>query len=290
MRMSAWTPDIVRFMEDASLRTTYFSAVAREVCHGLAPGSRICDAGCGMGQISFELAGLGMDVTAVDTSADALRRASRRGRGHRGLRPAFFHQDYTAHAAEASPYDRMVFCLSASVEKAFSTACSNGAASLVVVNKAHAREEADCFSIGSMGSVRPAALARPVVYEVDKCLDDLGAKGIVCTAHEEVFEFGQPLRSLEDAALYFSLFRTRRYPSGIGKAELRTVLERRDDAEFPYYLPVERRLVFFEVDLEASLRGGFSPHTATDAASMRSTAQGALFGMREKGFVAAKGA
>ena len=290
MRMSAWTPDIVRFMEDASRCTAYFSTVAREACRGLAPGSRVCDAGCGMGQVSFELARLGMDVTAVDASAEALGHASHRNFDGRGARPVFCRQDYTAHAAAASPYDRMVFCLSASVETAFSAARLNGASSLVVVNKAHARVEADCFSIGSSGAVRPAALARPVVYEVDECLDELDAKGIVCTAHEEVLEFGQPLRSLEDAALFFSLFRTRRYPRGIDEAELRTALQRREDVEFPYYLPVERRLVFFEVDMEASSRAGRSMHAVSAIVSMRHAPQGGLSRKRETGFVAAKGA
>lgn len=290
MRMSAWTPDIVRFMEDASRRTTYFSTVAHEVCRGLAPGSRICDAGCGMGQVSFELARLGMDVTAVDSSAEALNHAARLGREGRGPHPTFCRQDYTAHAASASPYDRMVFCLSASVETAFSAACLNKATSLTVVNKAHARAEADCFSIGAAGAVRPAALARPVVYELEECLNDLDSKGIVCSAREEVFEFGQPLRSLEDAALFFSLFRTRRYPHGIGEAELRAVLECRDDAEFPYYLPVKRRLVFFEVDMEASLRGDKLSSAVSGMASMHPMPRHGFDRMRETGFVAAKGA
>lgn len=254
MRMSAWTPDIVRFMDDASSVTSYFSVVAHEVCRGLASGSRVCDAGCGMGQLSFELAALGMDVTAVDSSAEALSRASSRELASTAYRPTFYRQDYTRHAASAHPYDRMVFCLSASVETAFAAACLNNASSLVVVNKAHERVDADRFSIDAMGAVPPSSFARPVVYDAHACLGDLRRKGIVCTARERRFEFGQPLRNLEDAARYFALFRTRRYPRGIDEEELLALLERRDDAEFPYYLPVVRRLVFFDVDMEASLR------------------------------------
>ena len=53
MRMSRWTPDIVRFMADAAERGTYFRDLAG-LARGLVPrGGRVLDAGCGMGQLAL---------------------------------------------------------------------------------------------------------------------------------------------------------------------------------------------------------------------------------------------
>ena len=56
MRMSSWTPDIVRFMEDAASVTDYFGIMARVGTQGLPSGSVVLDAGCGMGQLACSMA------------------------------------------------------------------------------------------------------------------------------------------------------------------------------------------------------------------------------------------
>lgn len=201
-----------------------------------------------MGQLACSMATLGHTVHAVDRSADAVAYADRHS-GEAGAECVSVCQgDYFQVAAESDPYDRMVFCLSARVGDAFAAAQMNGSKTLTVINKVSGCSGAD----GDPSNRLP----RPVVGDVGRTLDALDARGIVCDAHEMTLEFGQPFRTLEDAVRYFSLFRTRSFPHGVTKRELAAILEPFDGRGFAYYLPVERHLAVFDVDMEASLRAG----------------------------------
>ena len=248
MRMSSWTPDIVRFMEDAASVTDYFGIMARVGTQGLPSGSVVLDAGCGMGQLACSMAAFGHTVHAVDKSADAVAYASRHANKAGAGRVSVRQGDYFQVAAQSDPYDHMVFCLSARVEDAFAAARMNGSKTLTVINKVSGCSGAD----GDPSNRLP----RPVVGDVERTLDALDARGIVCDAHEMTLEFGQPFRTLEDAARYFSLFRTRSFPRGVTRRELTAILEPFNEQDFAYYLPAERHLAVFAVDMEASLRAG----------------------------------
>lgn len=242
MRMSDWSPEIVRFMEDAASESEYFAKLAGLVTEGLHTGGRICDAGCGMGQLAAEMARLGYSVDAIDSSPAAIAAAcglvQREGLG--GSVSAY-EADYRTYRGNA-PFDRMVFCLSASVSNAFAAACAVRAKSLVVVNKVHPRMEykSECL------------VGRPILSDAHAEFFDLKTAGIVCSVCEIELEYGQPFRTLDDARRYFSLFRTRKYPLGATDRDLRHELEERRSEAFPWYLPVTRRLSIFEVDMEKS--------------------------------------
>lgn len=256
MRMSSWTPDIVRFMEDAASVTDYFEILAQICTRGLPRESLMLDAGCGMGQLAIELAKHGHRVDAIDKSPQAIAYAQAKARetltsGCVRVRQGDFREcGARARSTHGAPYDRIVFCLSARVEDAFATARENGTKSLVVINKM-----GGCVAASDDASNR---LPRPAVCDVNRTLDALDECGIVCDAHEISLEFGQPFRTLDDAARYFSLFRTRSFPHGVTKRELMATLEPFDERGFAYYLPVERHLVMFAVDMEASLRASLT--------------------------------
>lgn len=127
-------------------------------------------------------------------------------------------------------YDLAIFCLSASFEDAYAAACRAGAHRVLVINKIHAHNPYD---------------PRPVVNDFAKSLErNRDVDPQVCGMRIRL-DYGQPLRSLEDAVTYFGLFRTRTYPNGVTPKEVAGLLQRRDDPEFPYYLPVWRDLAVF---------------------------------------------
>ena len=70
--MFQWTDEIMAFREDAENYTRFDEAIAGRVASYLSPGSRLCDAGCGMGFLSVKLCRMGFSVTAVDESAAAV--------------------------------------------------------------------------------------------------------------------------------------------------------------------------------------------------------------------------
>ena len=245
MRMSCWTPDIVRFMEDADRLSPYFRDLA-SIAAGQCPREgRVLDAGCGMGQLSLALASHAGHIDAVDRNEDAVAHLARQAReagasnvhahcadmfawarGHERRR-GNFPRSRTPHS---HPYDLAVFCLSASFEDAYAAACRMGARKVLVVNKIHAHNPYE---------------PRPVVDDFDRALERNRQIDARCTAARVRLDYGQPLRSLDDAVTYFGLFRTRTYPHGVTREQVAGLLERRCDPDFPYYLPVWRELAVF---------------------------------------------
>ena len=144
----------------------------------------------------------------------------------RGPRLRTWDQDPSPRQA-ADTYDLAIFCLSASFEDAYAAACRAGAHRVLVINKIHAHNPYD---------------PRPVVDDFARALEhNRNVDPQVCGTRIRL-DYGQPLRSLEDAVTYFGLFRTRTYPNGVTPKEVAGLLQHRDDPEFPYYLPVWRDL------------------------------------------------
>lgn len=242
MRMSSWTPDVVRFMEDAARGTSYFADLAAVVRRHCAPGARVLDAGCGMGQLALALAGHAGRVDAVDCSPQAVAYVERAARKAGASNVRALRGDMLA-LKPGRPYDLAVFCLSASFEDAYEACARMGARRVLVVNKIHREPDA----------------TRPVVDDFGLSLARNRGVDARCTGEVVRLDYGQPLRSLADAAAYFGLFRTRTYPDGISQRDVEPLLERRDDPEFPYYLPVARTLAVFACKVAPAHGGRAAP-------------------------------
>jgi SAM-dependent methyltransferase len=243
MEMNRWTPEIVHFMEDASVHTGYFRALGDIVKQQVPEGGRLCDAGCGLGQLAIELSPWAERIDAVDYSINAISYLAGRVAllGVTNVAPVFNN----IHRAVAhDPYDYMMFVLSLGVEEAYAAAAELGVERFLVINKVHRLMEADRARAGSDRLGAPTD-KRPIVYDFATTIAELNAEGYACSGYELDLEFGQPFRSLAEAQLYFRLFRTRSYPQGITIEELQDVLEPGSNDRFPWYLPVTRHLAIF---------------------------------------------
>ena len=163
MRMSAWTDDIISFMEDANRFTSYFDYLAAIVKDHTPPMGHICDAGCGMGQLALALAPFASAVDAVDTSAAATDYVGHLARREDASNVRAVRADMRLLQPEAR-YDTMAFCLSASVADALAIARRCCIGKVVVVDKIQAKMDA-CRGNGSEPSGvrarKPGAASTP---------------------------------------------------------------------------------------------------------------------------------
>ena len=70
--MFRWNEDMIRFLRDASEHSDYHHLLAEYLAKRLPENAHGCDAGCGLGYLSLQLAPYCRQVTAVDVSPEAL--------------------------------------------------------------------------------------------------------------------------------------------------------------------------------------------------------------------------
>lgn len=258
--MSEWTPEIVGFMEDAAAFSPYFTRLASLVLRGLGSGSRVCDAGCGLGELSFAMARFGMRVDAVDKSPHAAAHVARLVAEEKRTHAQSASEKIDVHCCDfkaglpSEGYDRLIFSLSASYLEALEVAHRAGARSIVVVNKIHERRSWEQPRGGWRNRSRLLSMdARPIVHDLDAVACDLTRREIDCRISTLRLDLPQPFRNLEAAHRYFALFRTHDYPNGLNDASLERLLAPTTRDGYRWVLPVSRNLALFEISVDQGM-------------------------------------
>ena len=225
--MFEWTPDMIRFLEDAAGQTGYYRLLQAQLAAMLPPDAHVCDMGCGLGHLAELLAECFPRVTAIDRSAaaiDAFR--------SRLPQPPSQLEILCADAFSLPAEFRcaaMVFCYFGSLPDILTLARRHCTGEVVIIRRNELRHR---FDLG--GSLRQS----PTLAQTLERLRGLG----ICTevtTHE--IEFGQPLRSQADAVRFFSLYR--RDPGAeIVFSQLAPLLEQTGDPVFPYYHRQQKRI------------------------------------------------
>lgn len=232
--MFVWTPEMIRFLEDASRRTDYYAQLADAIAGALPAGAQVCDFGCGLGQLAEALCARGLSVSAVERDAQAV--GAFRSRLGAAAPPGL--EILCVDAFSLPPtrrWDAAVFCYFGRLQEVLALARRHCAGPVFYVRRSELRHR---FDLG--GSLRESE-------SVAQNLQALSALGLACTCTELEAEFGQPLRSLEDALRFFRLYR--RDPSQtIDPAAVRSRLVDTGDAEFPLYFPQKKRVTILQLD------------------------------------------
>ncbi len=230
--MLEWTADTLRFRADAADYTGFDRELARRILPCLPPCARLCDAGCGTGELALALAPHCAGVTAVDSSFVALDRLRARAGGIGNLRVV---QGDAFAMRPDPPYDAMVFCFFGSMDEILRTAPRQCAGKVVLVKQNWAYRR---FSLRRERRTRVPYL---------NTLAALDALGVPYETEAFALEMGQPFRCLEDAVLFFRLY------GGEGSGDLcpkdaEARLVKTDSPRFPYYLPSEAELGLIAFD------------------------------------------
>lgn len=230
-----WWEDMVRFMRDASEYGTYNQELARRVGPGLNKNMRICDAGCGLGYLSLSLAPYAGHVTSVEQNPDAVAVLTDNCRklGITNITPRC---GTVQSVIPDEPYDAMVFCFFGGIDEILETVRRQCRGKVFIITRNYTTHR---FSVGKHSTGSYGYLT------ASKKLTELK---IPYT--EELFslEFGQPLRSLEDARRFYEIYSKDTDKAVITDEFLRSKVVDNDDATFPLYLPHRRSLALLTFD------------------------------------------
>lgn len=224
--MFQWTDEIMAFRADADRINHADRFLARQIAAELMGTEHICDAGCGMGFLSVELAKLGFSVTACDHSEDALRFLENRCR-EEGIQGIETWKGDLFSAEPKEKYDAMVFCFFGRVEEILQAISKQCKGKAFVIKK-------------DWNTHRFDMKERPLKHSTfQKTCRELTELGLPYETKSFSLEMGQPLCSVEDGVRFFAAYD----PDGAvpTQEEVAARLEKRE-GEFPWFLPSVRPL------------------------------------------------
>ena len=224
------TEESIAFLRDAAAMSDYYRVIAGRIAPRLPKEAHVCDAGCGIGELSLALKLHCRHVTAVDADALAIKTLE-----------AHLTEGITARCGDVEalapkePYDAMVFCLFGRAEDALRIAKKQCRGKIFLVKRdySHHRFSAGKVSLGEY----TAGSTEAVLHE----------EGIPYAMERFTAEFGQPFRSLEAAKRFFALY-NRSESETLSQDEIRARLTAGPSEEFPYYLPHQKALCLFTVE------------------------------------------
>jgi SAM-dependent methyltransferase len=224
--MFEWTPDMIRFMRDASEYGGYHDALAQKIAAHLPPQAHVCDAGCGLGYLSLALAQHAQRVTAVDIAplAISVLQHSMEQRNIANI------QTVCADIGVCNTqqkYDAMVLCFFGSVADTLRIAKEQCSGTVVMIKRDWVGHR---FSTEHM-------VIRHTIADAEA---QLSALGIPHTSERFALRMDQPFRSMEDAEAFFKVYG--RGAPKFSRTELVSRLVAQEDDEFPYRYPMENRL------------------------------------------------
>lgn len=232
--MFRWTQDQIRFLEDAARTTEYHRLLAAQLAELLPKDAKICDVGCGLGHLSELLCASFSRVTAVDCSETAIDAF----RARLGEKTPENLEIFCADAFSLPQdlrFDAMIFCYFGSLPDVLRIARRHCEGSVVIVRRNYGTHR---FDLGGHPRLRASA---------SDTLETLRSLGIRCERVTLAPEFGQPLRSVEDAVQFFRLYR-RDPAQEIRAEEVVKRLVKTGDPEFPYYFPQKKDVSILRFD------------------------------------------
>ena len=231
MKLEFWYEDMVQFMRDASEYGSYNRELAAKlICH-LPKDAHICDAGSGLGYLSLALAPHVRQVTAVEKHPAAaevlIENCAAKGVGN-----VISRCGDIAVSPPEMPYDAMVFCFFGQIREILELAKAQCAGQVFLFTRNYSRHR---FSAGNHASGWEGG------REAAAFLEELG---IPFQEEALSLEFGQPFRTLADACRFFRLYSKDADKSVLTEDFVRRQLRQTGQADFPLYMPHERKITF----------------------------------------------
>lgn len=230
--MFDWNSDSVKWRQEANLYTGFYTKLSELIIPMLEKDDSVCDIGCGLGQVSAEIARHVHDVTAVDTSQIALDCVQKYISNMRQFN--VFPRQGTWEEFEGR-WDVLLLCY-------FGRLTEN----IVKFGTLYSRRLIAVVGDKSVGPFYPSKFRDTCKQSVTQVDDFLIRKGYLFYMHRSSLEFGQPFDNMDEAIRFIC-----HYAPRISKEEASTHLERtlviNHYGGAKLYLPHEKRFGIFSL-------------------------------------------
>lgn len=231
--MFIWNEDMIRFLRDASEHSDYHHLLAEYLAKRLPENAHVCDAGCGLGYLSLQLAPYCRQVTAVDVSPEALAVLAANCDKEK-IKNVDIRCGEIAELPPDEPYDAMVFCFFGTGNEALRIAKEQCCGPVIIIKKGWSEHR---FSLGKQ------KMGHESYTDTMALLDGYG---IPHTGEMLALEMGQPFRSVGDACRFFEIYD--KSGEAITEEAVRRRLVATGKEDFPFYLPQPKQMGIIQFD------------------------------------------
>ena len=234
-----WTDESVAFMCRAAERSEYYALLAKNIASFLVytPQS-LYEPGCGTGDLSMALSPFVVSLTAADIDPLPLKALKERAR-ERGLTNITVKEEDAFSLSDPVFYEAAVFCFFGMPDQILSFAKAHVKKDVFVIKRAYTKHRFSVSDIPVTGDSLSGMCAllenRDVPYE--KTVLDM--------------ELGQPLKDLEEARRFFSLYSRDDKNTVFSDETLLSRLTVTNDREYPSYLPGRKKVGLIHFKSEA---------------------------------------
>lgn len=225
-----WNPNAIRWYQEANEYTGFFKNVAKVIEPKLEGHSTLCDIGCGLGLVDLELSKSIDNITCIDINKKAIEalKKSVEIAGVTNIEPQLMNCDDME-----KNYDVILisFFGSRNLER-FLPYCKK------IVAIVGGKSQTELFP------EKYRTFHKNQSSNVEQMLIE---KGLKFTATECLFEFGQPLLSIEDARSF-----VRSLSDDILEKDLEFFIAERlvetQEERYPYFIPRMKSVTIFEIE------------------------------------------
>lgn len=230
-----WSEQTVRWFEAASEYTGFHDKLASLLLEHMPMRGTLADLGCGSGMIDLALAPHFKSITCIDNNADVLRSLDTI-LAERGI--ANLHTLRADASTLEGRWDNVlsIFYSRLSDHIKHSLSLCNDALICVTHAKSH-------------GKFAPKGYHAPRMGTMAHSVQALDAMGVRYTLIEDAYEYGQPLRSREEALAFVRAY-NKNIPEEALDEYLRSHIMETGQGKYPYYLPNHKPFGIFIIRRE----------------------------------------
>ncbi len=231
--MHMWKPEMIEYMTRASLFGDYNKQLAAIISKHISNDDTLCDAGCGLGFLSRELSPYAKSVTAVDINDRALSVLKNDLQNY----PNVTGENCDIFEYSKSEFDIMVFNYFGKIDEIMSIAQRLCKKRIIIVKRS-TDKHGFSFDLDSIsGNIR---------LNTDDYLDNHGIKYI---KEQYSIEFGQPLKSIEDAVRFFNLYRS---PDSakMSESDIKEKIVPINKNDYNYYYPYKKEIAVYVINMK----------------------------------------